>query len=1080
MVAIREMSDKMPVSGMFKPFQSMKPWMRYLLAAMIFAVSLAIRLLMFPVEDGLAFLTFYPAMAITAYFCGVGPGILVVAMSLITGHYIFMPPFWTLKSPLIHLPILTIFLFSAGIINMLVYQLQRRTREVQITNQRLEATMDELIKADKERKEAEEAKYENEKRYRSFFESANDAILVSPIGDNGVFGNFIEVNDIACRRYGYSREEFSHISPKALTKRDSKAGVNLPGLLKTLMAKKTLLVESVHVTKDGREIPVEVNANLFTLNGGNTVISFARDISSRKKMEEKLKLHTTVFDNTAEGIIIADESGLIQSVNKAFEKITGYSASEVIGQNPSILKSGKHDQAFYQGMWAGLLKEGLWRGEIWNKRKDGGLYAQDTSISAVRDEAGNIIQFVSVVSDISERKQAEEMLRVAKEGAELANQAKSEFLASMSHEIRTPMNAIIGMADLLKQTNLTREQEEYVGIFQNAGDNLLRLIDDILDLSKIEAGHLELENMEFDLQDLIDRVCEIMAIRAHSKKLELNCHVWDEVPVNLIGDPNRLRQILVNLMGNAVKFTEGGEVFIEVGLHEKRANSATLLFSVMDTGIGIDKSKQETIFEDFTQADSSTTRKYGGTGLGLTISKKLAEKMGGRMWVESSLGKGSTFNFTAQFNIGAEKEKTGEHVAANASALFGLKVLIVDDNATNRLILREALGSWGTVVFEASGGKGALSLLGSPKTAAAPFDLILLDCRMPEMDGFEVARRVRANPALAGVSIMMLTSDNRDGHIAQSKEVGISHYLVKPVKRSALYNKIIKVLVEKGTIKNDALSAPMPRKSEDAPVKGKSAVSLKILLVEDDPINQKVAVKMLEGFGHEVTIANNGKEAVDMYSGKAFGLILMDVNMPEMDGFQATAAIREMEKKTGAHIPIIGLTALAFKKDKDKCLSVGMDSYISKPVKGRDLRDAIDNIAGGGQPIRRELDAGRPSGTETDFEGFRKMALDQLSGDEELLKYVAASFLTGVDTYMDAVREGVRRNDMEMLSAAAHKLKGALSNFGPNSAYTVSARLEIEALNGRCKEAAVPYNILEKEIEKLKTVLAGISGRGMK
>jgi len=535
--------------------------------------------------------------------------------------------------------------------------------------------------------------------------------------------------------------------------------------------------------------------------------------------------------------------------------------------------------------------------------------------------------------EIIERKLAEKEIIKARKEAELANQAKSVFLSSMSHEIRTPMNAIIGMGELMKNTTLNDEQKEYLDMLRISADNLLDVINAVLDISKIESGHIEIEKIEFDLWELIESIGVTLGIQASQKNLELLCYTNPDVPQYLMGDPTRLRQILFNLAGNSLKFTEKGEIAINVETLKRKDNKISLHFTVKDTGIGIPKEKQVKIFESFSQVDSSTTRKYGGTGLGLSICKQLAELMGGKIWVESEVSKGSTFHLTLS-SVVVEKPEGREEKVFPAE-IKNLRVLIVDDNYTNRVILRETISLWGALPEEAEDGFSALEVLKFAVDRSKPYQLILSDKNMPGMDGFELIKKIREIPEYKKVPIVILSSDRVEADLKGVEELGVSDFILKPVRRSRLYNTIVR------GITRETRKIASEKYDIGSVLKNKP---LKVLLAEDNLINQKLTVRLLEKQGWQAVVANNGKEALDLLDNNKFDFILMDVQMPEMDGIEAAREIRKREKVTGKHIPIIALTANAFEEDKKKCLEAGMDEYAAKPIKVNELFSIMEKI----------------------------------------------------------------------------------------------------------------------------------------
>lgn len=622
------------------------------------------------------------------------------------------------------------------------------------------------------------------------------------------------------------------------------------------------------------------------------------------------------------------ENASFTFINKEAETALGYSVEEWL-RDPDFLLNHVHteDRALVASVCeASVQNSGTRPIEHRILGKDGRTIWMRTSVRVVESEEKKT-ELVGVMTDITERKQAQE-------SAEAASRAKSGFLASMSHEIRTPMNGVIGMTELVLDTELTFEQRDCLLTVKASAESLLAIINDILDFSKIEAGKLELDPLPFPLHDCIEETMKSLSLAAHEKSLELLCHIHPAVPPYIIGDPVRLRQILTNLVGNAIKFTRHGQVELEAFLLNQSNAQLELLFTVRDTGIGIEAGKQHLIFEAFSQADSSTTRRFGGTGLGLTISSRLVDAMGGKITVESVPGHGSEFKFT----ILAEVSAALPILPADEVSLEGISVLIVDDNLTNRRILTEIVGMWRMNPKQAASAEEALTLLRHASRIGKIFDLVVTDVQMPEMDGFELVKQIKRAPSLAESVILMITSGENRGDLQRCRELGVSTYLLKPVRRAELRMAITRAIQTQNSVPD--LSGEM---SPSNPANKYHPVQLHILLAEDNSVNQRLAARILQKAGHRVTTVNDGQAAIAALQSTTFDVILMDVQMPEMDGFETTKAIRKQELGTGTRVPIIAMTAHAMSGDRDRCLAAGMDDYISKPIRANDLLKLMDS-----------------------------------------------------------------------------------------------------------------------------------------
>jgi len=750
------------------------------------------------------------------------------------------------------------------------------------------------------------------------------------------------------------------------------------------------------------------------------------DVSTQELARQHAYLET-LLTMAPVAIAVIDRERQIRNVNRQFTALFGYEARDAVGRLLDELIVPED-----QRVAAGELEQRVWQGEmltaeIERRHRDGRSIPVRLSAAYAQDATGEVI--IVRYEDITERKRAEATMREARDLAERVARARSAFLANMSHEIRTPMNAVLGFVELVLDTDLGVEQRRALELVRSSSEALLTILNDILDYSKIEAEHLELETISFDLPKVVHATATLLAVRAREKHLELTVDVPPDVPHLVRGDPTRVRQVLMNLIGNAIKFTERGEVDVSASAVRRDRDQATVQFRVRDTGIGISEQQLATIFQEFTQADASMTRRYGGTGLGLAISRRLVALMGGELTVTSEVGRGSEFGFTLAFPVEAAAPQA--RAGGATTSLGGRRLLVVDDNETNRRILRDMLGAEGIAVHEAARADAGLAALRRGAQAGVPYDLAILDAQMPDSDGFELAAAVRADRELAATRLLILTSAGQRGDGERCRQMGIQAYLTKPIARADLIEAVSTVLTEAPPA--GAAPALITRHSI-----AESRHTLRILLAEDNPVNQQVATAMLVKRGHQVDVVSNGREAVDAVRAVRYDVVLMDIQMPELDGFAATAGIRALPE--GRLLPIIALTAHALSGERERCLERGMTGYVAKPFKAHDLFAAIE---GRTAPTTDSADSPAP---RVDLAAFRRTM--QEAGAEEAVAGILATFANTLPQRLEALADATGGQDPEPIQRAAHAFKSAAATIGARRLAQLLEEMEASARGG--------------------------------
>jgi PAS domain S-box-containing protein len=906
---------------------------------------------------------------------------------------------------------------------------------------------------------SEETQNHEERRQRRYFEAlfTNSPVAIVTLD---LEGRIVSCNPAFSRLFGYLEKE--------VVGRELDPLVSLEGhqAEATQYTERVARGEVVHGfarrrRKDGQLVDVELYGVPVIVDEDQVgVLAIYHDLTELKEAQVELRRQKqyweTLVENMPVAVVILDQEQRIASCNPAFQIMFGYPESEVIGQELDrlIVRNGV-ERAEASDITQQTLSGGAIHRMAKRLRRDGTEIDVEIFALPVLLE-GRQVGAVGLYHDVSE-------LSRARREAEAADRAKSEFLANMSHEIRTPMNGVMGMIELALDAPLSPEQQDYLQSAHESADALLALLNDILDFSKIEAGHLELETISFNLRTTVENVADTLAHRAEAKGLEMACDVREDCPQYVRGDPGRLRQVLVNLAGNGIKFTPRGEVVIQVEPVSSGAGRAVVRFTVRDTGIGISLEQQAALWERFAQADGSTTRKYGGTGLGLAISRQLVEMMGGTIGVESKPGEGSTFWFTLPFELEVEPRPAP---LATPDEIAGLRVLVIDDNATSRTILTKVLTRFGCDVRSVAGGNRALEHLRSAAEAGLPYRVVLLDMQMPEMDGEQIAREIKQDPLIGDTLVVILTSMGKRGDAARMEAIGCAGYLLKPIKPSQLLEALVAVLGQTQRPPTDKRPALVTRHTIS------EQKSVRLLLAEDNPINQKLAVALLSRAGYPVDTVEDGRQAVEAVRSRRYGLVLMDVQMPEMDGFEATQLIRSQEGPD-AHIPIVAMTAHAMKGDRERCLAAGMDDYLPKPLQRAEVFRVIERWTRLRLPASQAQPAAALETASPPVD--RRKSLPYFGGDEAFFGRLLREFIENLGPQIEQLKKAQVSGDARTFARIAHSMKSVAKVFAADRISCAAQELEALGFDNNLSAADPFIERVESELPELRDYLAGLS-----